>query len=296
VDNFWLFSLIAPICLAASNLIDNHVLHARLSDPVAYDIVTTWAAIPIAAGIFLGWRVSFAFDAWFVGSAVGFAFAFLFILYNMAMMREQGTNVVSVMYTSPLFIAILAAVFLGENLTVANYAGILLLVSSALLVLYRRIDTRNTALVIILVYAFASAVSRVVTKSALEEVDVWSYYFWFLVGGVVGTTILAAIRPKSVSGAIKRMDAWLFMLVVGTTVISTVGLLFLYSAFSLGPVALASGLSAIQPTVLFAYSFALLRLRPDAIPPERITGRWANARKIGAVLLIVVGALALTGT
>jgi drug/metabolite transporter (DMT)-like permease len=295
VDYFWLFSLLAPICLAASNLIDNHVLHARLSDPVAYDILTTWAAVPIAAGIFLGWRVSFAIDAWFVGTAVGFAFAFLFILYNMAMMREQGTNVVSVMYTSPIYVAILAAVFLGESLTVANYLGIILLVLSALLVLYRRIDARNTALGIILVYAFASSVSRVVTKSALENVDVWSYYFWFLVGGAIGTTVLAALRPRSLSTALRRMDATLLLLIAGTTAISTVGLLFLYSAFSLGSVALASGLSAIQPTALFVYSAALLRLRPGAIPPERITGRWADARKIGAVLLIVIGALALTG-
>jgi len=295
LDYFWLFSLLAPVCLAASNLVDNHVLHARLSDPVAYDIVTTWASIPIAVVIFLEWRVSFGFDALVVGTAVGFAFAFLFILYNMAMMKEQGTNVVSVMYTSPIFIAIMAAVFLGEKLAVANYLGILLLVSSALLVLYRRIDAKNMALGIILVYAVASSVSRVVTKSALEDVDVWSYYFWFLVGGAMGTAILAALRPRSLGVAFRKMDARLLLLIAATTAFATMGLILLYSAFSLGSVALASGLTAIQPTVLFVYSAILLRLRPGSIPPERITGRWANARKAGAVLLIVLGAMALTG-
>ncbi|HYB06762.1 MAG TPA: EamA family transporter [Nitrososphaerales archaeon] len=295
MEYFWLFSLLAPICLGASNLVDNHVLHARLSDPVAYDIVTAWSTVPIAVCIFLEWRVSFAFDAWFVGTAVGFAFAFLFILYNIAMMREQGTNVVSVIYTSPLFIAVLALVFLGEKLSVTNYMGILLLVSSAFLVLYRRIDAKNIALGIILVYAFASSVSRVVTKSALEDVDVWSYFFWFLVGGIMGTTILAALRPRSLSLVLRTLDARLLLLIIATTAFSTLGLVFLYSAFSLGSVALASGLSAIQPTVVFVYSTVLLRIRPGAIPAERITGRWADARKIGAVLLIVLGAAALTG-
>ena len=296
MNYFWLFSLLAPICLGASNLVDNHVLHARLSDPVAYDIVTAWPSIPVAVGIFLEWKVSFAFDAWFVGSAVGFAFAFLFILYNIAMMKEQGTNVVSVIYTSPIFVAVLATVFLDENLSVINYVGILLLVSSAFLVLYRRIDARNTALGIILAYAFASSVFRVVTKSALENVDVWSYFFWFLVGGLLGTTILAALRPRNLSAAVKRLDSPLVLLIIATSAFSTLGLVLLYSAFSLGSVALASGLSAIQPTVVFVYSAILLRLRPVAIPPERITGRWADARKIGAALLIVLGALALTGT
>jgi len=295
VDYFWLFSLLAPICFAASNLIDNHVLHARLSDPVAYDIVTTWPTIPIAVAIFLEWKVSFAFDAWFVGTAVGIAFAFLFILYNFAMMREQGTNVVSVIYTSPIFVAIMAVVFLGEQLTFTNYVGILLLVSSAFLVLYKRIDAKNVTLGIILVYAFASSVSRVVTKGALEGVDVWSYFFWFLVGGITGTTILAALRPKSVSAAVRKLDARLSLLIVATTALGSLGLVFLYSAFSLGSVALASGLSAIQPTLVFVYSAILLRLRPDAIPAERISGRQADARKIGAVLLIILGAIALTG-
>ena len=295
MDYFWLFSLLAPICFAASNLIDNHVLHARLSDPVAYDIVTTWPTIPIAVAIFLEWKVSFAFDAWFVGTAVGIAFAFLFILYNFAMMREQGTNVVSVIYTSPIFVAILAVVFLGEQLTITNYVGILLLVSSAFLVLYRRIGAKNVTLGIILVYAFASSVSRVVTKGALEGVDVWSYFFWFLVGGIIGTTILAGLRPKSVSAAVRKLDARLSLLIVATTALGSLGLVFLYSAFSLGSVALASGLSAIQPTLVFVYSAILVRLRPDAIPTERISGRWADARKIGAVLLIILGAIALTG-
>jgi drug/metabolite transporter (DMT)-like permease len=189
----------------------------------------------------------------------------------------------------------MAVVFLGERLTVTNYAGILLLVFSALLILYRRIDTKNVALGIILAYALAASVSRIVTKSALENVDVWSYYFWFLIGGIVGTAILAAVRPRSLSMMVKKMDTSLFLLITATVGISTVGLLLLYSAFSLGSVALASGLSAIQPTVLFVYSSVLLRFRPGAIPPERIGGRWSSARKVGAVLLIVVGALALTG-
>jgi drug/metabolite transporter (DMT)-like permease len=296
MNNFWLFSLLTPVCLAVSNMIDNHVLHARLDDPVSYDIMTTWLTLPVAIAIFLAWRVSFAFDAWFVGTAVGFAFAFLFILYNVAMMREQGTNVVSLIYTSPLFVAILALVFLGEKLSALNYAGILILISSAFLVLYKRISTKNFALGIILVYAFCSAVARVATKSALETVDVWSYFFWFLMGGIGGTIILAALQPKKLAAAWRRVDAQLLLLIVATTGFSTLGFLLLYSAYSLGSVVLASGLTAIQPTVVYFYSAILLRIRPGAIPPEKVLGRWANARKIVAVILVVLGVLALTGT
>lgn len=295
MDYFWLFSLLAPAFFAVSNLVDNHILHARLKDAVSYDVLTTWVTLPVAVVIFLATKVSFAFEAWFVGTAVGFSFAFLFILYNVAMMREQGTNVVSVIYISPLFVAILALVFLGERLSLANYAGILLLIASAFLVLYKRIDAKNRALGIILVYALASAVARVVTKSALEDVDIWSYFFWFLVGGLLGSIVLACVWRRSLGTAVRKLDAPVLLLIVTTTAFSTVGLVLLYSAFSYGSVTLASGLTAVQPSLLFLYSAVLLYFRPAAIPPERITGRRADVRKVGAALLIIVGALALTG-
>jgi len=296
VNYFWLFSLLVPFFLGVSNVIDNHVLHNRFGDPVSYDIITTWLTIPVAIGVFLAVRVSFAFEAWFVGTAVGFAFAFLFILYNYAMMREQGTNVVSLIYTSPLFVAILALVFLGEQLSVTNYLGILVLILSAFLVLYRRIDRKNVALGIILVYAFFSAVARVASKSALENVDFWSYFFWFLTGGIVGSAVLTAIRPNRLAAALKKIDRQLLLLMVGTTSFSTVGLVLLYSAFSLGSVVLASSFGAIQPTVVFLYSAILLRIRPGVIPSERAPGWGASIRKIAAVVLIIVGVLALTET
>jgi len=296
VNYFWLFSALVPFCLAGSNVIDNYVLHERLDDPISYDILTTWLTIPIAVAVFLVWKVSFAFEAWFVGTAVGFSFAFLFILYNFAMMKEQGTNVVSLIYTSPLFVAILALVFLGEQLTLTNYFGILILILSAFLVLYKKLDTKNIALGIILVYAFFSAAARVASKSALESVDIWSYFFWFLVGGIVGASVLAAIQPRRLAAAWRRVDTRLLLMFVATTGLGELGFVLLYSAFSLGSVVLASGLAAIQPTVLLVYSAILVRIRPGVVPAERAPSRWASARRIVAVVLVILGVLALTGT
>jgi drug/metabolite transporter (DMT)-like permease len=293
VDYYWLFALLAPAFFAVSNVIDNHVLHSRMRDPVSYNILTTWPTLPMALLILAARPVSLAFGAWFVGTAVGFVFAFLFVLYTTAMMREEGTNVVSVLYTSPLFVAVLASIFLGERLSGLNYAGIGLLVLSAFLILYRRIGSGNLVLGAMVVYALGSAVARVAAKSALENVDIWSYFFWFLIGGVIGTAILAMIWRRRLSATLRRLDAGTSTLVLATSCISTIGLVFLYTSFSLGSVAIASGLTAIQPMVVFLFTSVLVRFRPGAIPLERLTGRWAYARKVGAALLIVLGAFAL---
>ena len=293
---FWLCALLAPAFFALGNLIDNHVLHARLRDPISYDILTIWPTIPIAALIFLARPVSFGFDAAVVGGAVGLASAFLSIVYCVAMMREQGTNVISIIYTNPLFVAIFASVFLRESLTVANYIGIILLVGSATLVLYKRVSMRNLTLGVVLAYAVASATTRVVTKSALGGVDVWSYLFWFIVGQCLGSVVLVAFRRKGFSESWHKLDSRIVLLILATTFLSFSGLVFLYSAFSLGSVTLASGMAAIQPSLLLVYSIVASRFHPEAFPPETIEGRWVNLRKIGAVILIVVGALALIGT
>jgi drug/metabolite transporter (DMT)-like permease len=295
IGYFWLFSILAPVFFAVSNLVDNHVLHIRLGDPISYDILSIWPSLPFALLIFLSTPVSFAFDAYVVGTLVGFAFAFLYVLYEMAMMKEQGTNVISVIYTNPLFVAILATASLHEALTALDVVGILLLTTSAFLVLYERFDMKNVALGLALAYSFGSAVTRVVGKSALGHVDVWSYLFWFIVGEGLGSLVLVPLHRDELRRSIAKLDRTTFFLILTTTIFSFVAFALLYFAFSLGPVALASGMTAIQPTILLVYSSVLLHYRPDALPAERVKGRWASARKVGAVLLIVVGALALTG-
>jgi hypothetical protein len=60
---FWLYSFLAPASFAISNLVDNHVLHAHIRDPVSHDVLTIWPSTPIVALIFLATRVSLGFDA-----------------------------------------------------------------------------------------------------------------------------------------------------------------------------------------------------------------------------------------
>ena len=93
----------------------------------------------------------------------------------------------------------------------------------------------------------------------------------------------------------RKVDKRLFLLIAATTGFATFGFVLLYSAFSFGSVVLASSLSAIQPTIVFLYSAILNRIRPGVIPSERTLGGWATARKVGAVILIIIGVLALTG-
>jgi len=292
---FWLLALLAPATLAIGNLIDNHLLHMAIRDPVTYDIITIIPSPIFGAMIPLFTRVSMSMVAIATGTAIGFSFAFMWVLYDVGMMKEEGTSVVSIVYTIPLYVAFLSWLFLGEVLTLANYAGIFMLLLSVLLVFYRR--TSHHALLLALVYAVFGAVTRVVSKPVLGQVDVWSYLFWVVVGQCIGALALSC-RPSyrvRLRKSIRSLQP-LTVLFVGITASATfVGYLFLYSAISLGPVALASGITAVQPFILLLYTTAVLWRWPGSLPVDEVEDKYSSIRKIAATALIIVGTAALTG-
>jgi len=292
---FWLLSFLAPVTLAIGNLVDNHLLHRAIRDPVTYDIITI-IPTPIFAGmIFLSTRVSASTVAIAAGTAIGLSFAFMWVLYDVGMMKEEGTSVVSIVYTIPLYVSILSWVFLGEVLTPINYAGIVMLLFSVLLVFYKR--TSHNALLLALAYAVFGAVTRVVSKPVLGQVDVWSYLFWVVVGQCIGALALSCWPSYRVRlrKSIRSLKPVTTLLVVTTASATFGGYFFLYSAISLGPVALASGITAVQPFILLVYSTFVLWRWPGSLPVDEIADRYSSIRKVIAAALIIAGTAALTG-
>jgi drug/metabolite transporter (DMT)-like permease len=291
---FWLLAFMAPMTLAVGNLVDNHLLHRAIRDPVTYDVITIMPSLVFGALIPLFTRVSASLVAIAAGTAIGFSFALMWVLYDVGMMKEEGTSVVSIVYTIPLYVAVLSWLFLGEVLTAIGYAGIAMLLLSVLLVFYRRAS--HHALLLALAYAVFGAVTRVVSKPVLGQVDVWSYMLWVVVGQNLGALALScwpAYRQR-LRKSIASLRPATVLLVVVTASATFGGYFFLYSAISLGPVALASGITAVQPFVLLVYSTAVLLRWPGSLPVDEVKDRYSSLRKVLAAALIILGTLALT--
>ena len=284
----------APALWGVGILVDRYVLFNRLMDYISYDIFTIWLSLAYVVLVILTVRVSFAFDAYFIGTAVGVLYAMLFILYDYGMMKKEATDVSSIIYINPLFVAVLSWVFLKETLDPVNYLGIVLLTLSAIVVSYRRITRRDIALLYVFIFALGVSIGRVVGKSVLGDVDVWSYLFWVTIGNNIGAIILTVLplRGRQLRFSITSQTRRSLSIIVLGSVAGFVGYVLFYKALSLGSVTVASGITALLPSYVLVYSSLILLLKPNSISGGA-RDKSVLLRRLAAVLLIAAGTWAL---
>ncbi|MGH9909120.1 MAG: EamA family transporter, partial [Nitrososphaerales archaeon] len=201
-----------------------------------------------------------------IGAGMGIAY----LLFMKAIRVEEISRVVTLHYTYPLFIAPMAFFFLSEDLTTANYIGILLLVVSTFMVSYKGNGTRilySPALLLMTVLNIAIAIENILAKYLFDFTNSWSFIFW-LTAGIVAIRMLLLFVPK----VRKEFMAIQFRQLIGYGI--AISLLFLvanmsyYSAVSLQLVSLVSALSAVQPMFILAMAVAILYLKPAFISEE----------------------------
>ena len=252
---------------------------------------TTWqiAATPVFAGLLMGCSVALLFRG---------------------LRLMEASRAVAIAQTNPIFVAILAMAFLGERISVLQWAGIGLVVAGAVLISVRlyqerpfgRIGTglglpspavfslrdRTTSFgpVLLLVSAFCAGSSFVVAKAALNAgLPVLSVFglqqatvgvVFFAVGVTGGPRLLAAVRQPSV----------LAMLIFGESLMPAVSILLGVYAYSLGPASLVAAVLATRPLFVFIASTILSRMRWQLLD-ESLTPQALSIK--GASVLMIVG-------
>jgi len=288
---WFVFALLAPIAFAICNIFDKYILTKKLRDPFSYNIIAMMLGIiPL---IFLPFLLNLTFDfSSLLAIFYGISFAFLYVIYNKAMMKEEASRIISLMYTFPIFVTILSSIFLQEFLSTEKYLGIALLVLSAFLISYKKMGKKFTisiAIVLILFYAFGTASMKVLTKYALNNIDYWSFFSWSLVGDLLGAFLLL-IPSKIRKNFIKHMleiDKKTLLIVLIADLLSWVGYIFLFIATSIGKVSLVTALMSIQPLIVFMFTIILTVRKPKILKEE--INKTSLLFKSMAVILILVG-------
>jgi uncharacterized membrane protein len=207
-------------------------------------------------------------------------------------MAEEATRVVSLIYTFPIFVLILSSIFLQESLSYQKYLGVMLLVASAFLVSYKKENKKfllSTAVALLIFYSFGSASLKVLTKYALYNMDYWSFFFWSLVGNMLGAftlTLIPKIRKKLVKD-VSEIDrkTWIYLLAIDIFV--WLGYLFLFIATSIGYVSLIAALMSIQPLLVFIFTLILTIHKPEILKEE--ISKASLLFKSLAVIFIIIG-------
>lgn len=227
----------------------------------------------------------------------GFSIMFLFVTpYTYVISKEEISSIVPILGFSSLFVLILSTIFLGEFLTIVNYAGFALLFLAGLVITVEKVKSSlrvNKTLLIALGGAAGIAVSMILMKFFYLTENFWNGFFWFNVGGFLGTLVILflpgnLLHLKNNARLLSRKVVALFLLTAGFVFLADLSILY---AIKLGPVSLVYVIGSTQMAFVFIIALLLSRYFPSILK-ER-TDRKTLLKKSVAIAIMIVGLVLL---
>jgi drug/metabolite transporter (DMT)-like permease len=231
---------------------------------------------------------------WFALGIVGGLGTYLgLMLYFKAMAIEEASRVISLIYISPIFVLILASVFLQETLSLPMYFGVVFLVLGAISISYRKVKGRGSmispALGLLLASSVVWAGYEVLTKYVLGHMEYPSYLFWNFIGTLIIGFLLFCF-PKircNFLNDIKKVGRTILFWRILNTSMGLIAIIFYYIAMSRGLVSLVAAISSLEPLFVFIFTLLLSLFVPRILKED--VGKGAITTKALAIILIIVG-------
>ncbi len=303
MNSSWVFlALTSTIIAALVNILDSHYMTKRMPGWQAYVVICDVFTLPLSIVMLIliplpaniGLRPYFAL----LGSSCVSILASILILE--AMKKEHISRISPLISTSPVFVAVLAFLFLGERLTWLQIAGVSAVVTGAILISLKW-DAKNGArlhlrpVLILIGAAVLIAISGTLNKYALGYMSFWNdaTIQFFLSSSLF---LAICVRPsvlRQIAGLKQRTFTIGFA--IFAQAVACVAMLLAYSAIQKGEVALVSAVMNSKPLFIFAFSMIAGRFAPNFLAPDHMN-RKSIFIKAGATVLVTAGLVVmLTG-
>ncbi|APV45021.1 EamA-like transporter family protein [Dehalogenimonas formicexedens] len=285
------------IISALVTLLDSHFMSRRMPGTRAYMLICGAFLLPVSIVTLILFPVPAGTGLAPIGAITGSAVitSFASLLMINAMKSQDVARVAPVVSTAPVFVAILATIFLGESLGLQQWLGIVAVISGAVIISFRW-DSRGTShfhsrpFFVLLGVAIIAATGSVFNKFGLEYMSYWTCAgIDFLVASLV---ILGLCLRRDVIASLKAManSRQAINLTLVNQAIATAATIMAFWTIQLGPVALASTVFNSKPLLVFAASAVIGRCAPGFMICEKLSARgWVIK---GAGTAAVVGGLA----
>jgi drug/metabolite transporter (DMT)-like permease len=300
IMEWFVFALFAPVLWAGCDVIDKYILTEHVKNPFAYQLLFLLSEVPIPFLLLALTPVSFGFPWSALGMLAGFILFLFYLLYFKAMAMEEASRVVSFVYVGPIFVLPLAFIFLGESLGLSKYLGAVLLVLSAVLVSYRRIEGKTFSAIsptlgLMLTFVLVHAGYEVLAKYILNFIDYWCFLFWWLIGGLVGAFLLFCFprARRDFLSDLRTISKGVFFWRIICTCLFFIGVIFYYIAVSTKFISLVAAVPSTEPFFVLLFTVLLSSLTPRMLKEE--VDKQAITLKMSAFVLIILGAWLIAG-
>jgi transporter family protein len=292
VEVWFLYALVSVVFFGFTTIVDKMMLEKRLS---SFSYFATFAPPALLFSICV--LLSSPTNVF----SVPYAFAFLaglisaggYFLYVLSIRKEEASRIAALTSLAPAFVAVLAALFVGEIFPPKSYLGIALMILGSILISYKRNNVKQlipaSLIVILIATNFAYSLDQTLSKISLNQISFWPFLMMFMFGRfLVAFPGLATPSVRSqFSLEVRRLGRkFAFTLAVGS-VMWTLAIISFFYAASLGPITLVSTTALISPLFTLLFAILITKYLPRILTEE--IARMTIALKLVAIGLIFVG-------
>lgn len=283
---FWL-ALAAAAIWGATGIIDKLAVSRWLRSTWAYTLLFGIFDAVLVCILFAIFPIATPLPAAFLA---GIASATATFLYIYALRAGEVSRIVPLTYSSPLFIALTAAVVLRESLGAVDYVGLVLIVAGAAALTLRKaaghLRVRSVA-ALVLVASFIFAIAGVLLKYTTGSAGWLAVFSWFYLGGSVTYLIFSARHARELVRGLARIGPAISSGLVVVQALAVFAYLLLITAIAQGPVSLVAAINTVTPAFTLLYAILLVRWHPGMLE-ERFT-KTTIVLKAAAIAAIIAG-------
>ena len=266
-----IFALLVPTLNAIVIMLDKLIVDRYATGPFSYSFGVGVCGILIVAImapiVMLTQGISLeSITGGFVTGAVTTTGLLFFLI---ALRQGQASRVAPIHALSPLIVAPLAVLMLGEHLSGFSVIAILLAVFGAIFVSWHGNSAKGNfgdprTITLALISAVFMALTFILTKYFVERLDFWQFYVAFRLGFAL--TLLATIVMPEVHRSLYQMArnrGFMGYIFLNVGIIVSISFVVRFLAIRAGPVSLVSAIGSISPGMVFIYSILLANIWPS---------------------------------
>ncbi len=287
------FAFLTPILWSFNSVMYKILLKKIGRNPFSFFILLTLVHLPLI--LILAFIFNPVFDITFVllsilSSTIG---NLGLLTYMFALQREDASKVVPLSNLNVIFILILAFIFLQEVFSLSKYFGISLILAGAIILSYKNSKGKfhfTPALSFVIANAFLVAVSTIIDKFILQNIDFWSRYVWGAPGGIIiSSFILLMKEPRKDFLEMLKLKKVDYAVSEINNLFGMGGLIFWFMALSMGPATLVSAIAAIGPLITLVITTVLSVFLPNILKEE--IDRKNMAIRVLGIFSIIIGSI-----
>ncbi len=290
-----ILSILAAVIFAFVNIIDKYLVTKLIRNPIIPVIIVGAIGFLLGIGIFLfnGFKTLSVINT-LLAVIAGNIHMLASVLYFWAIKREEVSRIIPIIYLQPLFIAILASLFLGELFGPLTYVGIAAMILGAVLISIKLpFEIRfGKAFWMAISAAALWSLHNVIVKHLLEFTDFWTAFSYTRVGTIIFFAALLYIYFQDLKPLLTKKGSFPLLLSSFNETLTFFAMLLVLAAASIGFITLVSTIVSIQPFFILLLTVFLSMLFPKILKEE--IDRKTIILKFVAITFIFAGVFLIT--